>query len=152
MFKIACLVLISLYIIWQYKVITKYAFRFDKFSIDTNNNLIAINGTKIKFSDIDFVTIEELEQSSAIERTLTRSRWNYMADIIFHLKNGTIQKCTFNYKGVLYKNLKQLQQYIKIDDDIEYYKIEGLPNWLVILLLIIGSIWIFVSLYNGINS
>ena len=151
MFKISCLVLMLLYFIWQYKVMKKYIFKFDKFDIDTENNLITINNTKIKFRDIDFATIEVLKQPSTTERTLTRSKWNYMADIIFHLKNGEIQKCSFNYKGLLYKNLKQLQNYIRIDANIEDYKIVGLPNWLVILLLVIGSIWIVATLYKGIN-
>ena len=146
---IICITFVILFIIWQYKVITKYAFKFDKLKIDTVNKFLAINGVKIKFIDIDFITVEELEQPSMLERTLTKSAYNYMADMILHLKNGTTKKCTFNFKGGLYKSLKQLQQYIKINTDIECYNV--LPSWLFALIFIIGSILMFLILYYGVR-
>ncbi len=151
MIKLICILILIPYFIWQFKVIKKYGFNFDKLKIDTENKLIIINNRKIKFNDVSFITVMELDQPSNAEHLLTKAAFNYMGEIIFNLKDGTMQKCICNYKGILYKSLTQLQPYIKIDCDIETYKPEGLPNYLTILLLILGTIWIVFSLYHSSN-
>lgn len=132
---------VILFIIWQFKVIMKYSFNYDKVEVDNKNRLITINDEKISFKDINFVTVEELEQPSVAEKTLTRSGfYSYMSNMVIYLKDGNIKKCKFNYKGALYKILTKLKPYIKIDADIEQYK----PNSLAMLLIFIIVIVIIV--------
>lgn len=136
-------ILLILFIIWQIKVIMKYAFKYDNLKIDTEHGCLTINNEKIKFVDINYITVEELEQPSMVEKTLTRGGcYAYMSEIIVSLKDGTIKKCIFNHKGRLYKTLERLKPYVRMEIDIDTLKSEGLPNWLAILLIIIGSIWI----------
>ncbi len=146
MIKFICILILIPYIIWQYKVVTKYGFKFDKLNIDIKNNLVTINNRKIKFTDINSIDVIEQEQPSNIERMLTKASYNYMADIVFYLKDGTTQRCVCNYKGIIYKSLAKLQPYIRINCDIEYFRPQGLPIYLVILMLILGTICIVFSL------
>lgn len=146
MIKFICILILIPYIIWQYKVVTKYGFNFDKLKIDTENKLIIINNRKIKFNDVSFITVMELDQPSNAEHLLTKAAFNYMGEIIFNLKDGTMQKCICNYKGIIYKSLAKLQPYIRINCDIEYFRPQGLPIYLVILMLILGTICIVFSL------
>lgn len=135
------------FIIWQFKVMMKYTFNFDNMSIDEKNKLITLNKEKIFFKDIDHIEINELEQPKLYEKLLSKgAAYNYISEINIYLKNGNQKKCTFNYKVHLYKTLKQLQQYITINSDIEIYKQKGLPDWLVLILLILGCVLIIILL------
>ncbi len=135
------------FIIWQFKVMMKYTFNFDNMSIDEKNKLITLNKEKIFFKDIDHIEINELEQPKLYEKLLSKgAAYNYISEINIYLKNGNQKKCTFNYKMHLYKTLKQLQQYITINSDIEIYKQKGLPDWLVLILLILGCVLIIILL------
>ena len=124
-------------------LILSFSYRQLEFKIDTEHGCLTINNEKIKFVDINYITVEELEQPSMVEKTLTRGGcYAYMLEIIVSLKDGTIQKCIFNHKRRLYKTLERLKPYVRMEIDIDTLKSEGLPNWLAILLIIIGSIWI----------
>ena len=135
-------ILVILFIIWQFKAIMKYAFKYDNLKIDAEHGFLTINNEKIKFVDINYITVEELEQPSMAEKIFTRGgRYAYISDIIIYLKDGVIKKCTLNSKGRLYKTLKMLQPYVKVVANVDSLN-EGLPNWITILLLIIGTVWI----------
>ena len=135
------------FIIWQFKVMMKYTFKFDNMSIDEKNKLIILNKEKFFFKDIDHIEINELEQPKLYEKLLSKgAAYNYISEINIYLKNGNQKKCTFNYKAHLYKTLKQLQQYITINSDIEIYNQKGLPNWLVLILLILSCVLIIILL------
>lgn len=126
----------------------KYTFKFDKIIVDEKRQFLTLNKEKIYFKDIDHIDINELEQPALYEKALSKgASGHYMSEIILYLKNSSQKKCTFNYKGILYKTLKQLQPYTIINADIEIYKQEGLPNWLSIILIIAGCVLIFKLLY-----
>lgn len=131
------------FIIWQFKVMMKYAFKFDRITIDEKRKYLTLNKEKIFFKDIDHIDINELEQPALYEKALSKGAvGHYMSEIILYLKNGTHKKCIFNYKGILYKTLKRLQPYTIINFDIENYKQESLPDWLSVVLLVAGCILI----------
>ena len=65
-----------------------------------------------------------------------------MSEIVFHSKAHEPVSCTFNSKGALYKALKDLQPYIRIDDNIENYKPK--INWIHILIIVAAIIIGFV--------
>ena len=136
------------FIIWQFKVMMKYSFNFDNISIDEKNKCITLNKERIFFKDIEHIEVNESEQPAVYEKLLSKGAvGHYMTEMVFFLKNSTIKTCKFNYKAHLYKTLQKLQPYVLINTDIEEYKQEGLPNWLTILLLITGSIFIIKLFY-----
>lgn len=141
-------ILVILFIIWQFKTIMKYSFKYDNIKIDTEHNFLIINNKKIKFVDINYITVEELEQPSILERTFSRGgHWAYISEITIHLKDSTTKKCTFNTKGRLYNTLKKLEQYVRIEADIDTFKNTGFSYWLTILVLITCLISVFCSLF-----
>lgn len=139
----ACaVVFIVLFIFWQFKMLKKYALKYDKFKLNLKQEYLSVNGQEINFKDIDHITVRQLQQPSALEKALSKSAfYAYMAEMVFHLKDGPAVYCTFNYKGALYKTLKQLEPYVKIDEDINYYKPR--INWQYLLLIIAIFVIIF---------
>ena len=61
------------------------------------------------------------------------------------MKDGTIEKCKFNYKGILYKFLKDMQSFVKIEGDINYYKQIETSNFVIFLILLIASFWLILK-------
>lgn len=140
--------IIIAFIIWQFKVIMKYSFKFDSISIDEKNKFLTLNKEKIWFKDINHIEVNELQQPEIYEKLLSKgAAYNYMTEIFIFLKNNEIKTCKFNYKAILYKTLKRLQPYIVINTDIEEYKQESLPNLLSVLLLVIGCVIIFKLMF-----
>lgn len=144
---IICISLIVLFIFWQFKMCKKYNFSYDKFKINLKEEYISVNGQEINLKDIDYITVKELPQPSAYEKALSKSAYYaYMAQIVFHMKQGPDVNCTFNYKGALYKALKQLQQFVKIDDDIETYKPK--IRWFNLIILIAALALIIFKIFR----
>lgn len=81
------ILLMVIFIAWQFKMLKKYALSYDKFKIHPTEGYISVNGQRIYFS-----------------------------------KGQAPLYCTFNSKGTLYNALKQLQPYVRIDENIENYK------------------------------
>lgn len=143
---VCAIIFMVLFIFWQFKMLKKYALKYDKFKINLKQEYLSVNGQEINFKEIDHITVRELEQPSALEKTLSKSAfYAYMAEIVFHLKNGPNIYCTFNYKGTLYRTLKQLEPYVKIDEDIDYYKPK--IRWFN-MLMVIAAVIIVLSM-NG---
>ena len=120
-----CVILIVgviLFIVWQFSLLKKYTLHFDKFKINLQEKCVFVNGRSIRFDEIDHITVQPLEQPTLAEKALSRSAVNhYMAQMTFHLKQGTPVECVFNYKGALYKALTQLKPHVRIDASIETY-------------------------------
>lgn len=134
---------IVIFIVWQFKMLKKYALSYDNFKIDATAGYVSVNGRRLYFNGIDYITVRELQQPSDMERMLSKSAcYSYMAEIVFHLKGGETVCCTFNYKGALYKALKDLQPHTRIDENIDNYKPH--VSWgrviLIIAAIIIGFI------------
>ena len=139
----ACaVVFIVLFIFWQFKMLKKYALKYDKFKLNLKQEYLSVNGQEVKFKDIDRITVRQLQQPCATERLFSKSAYYaYMAEMVFHLKNAPALHCVFNYKGALYKTLKQLEPYVKIDEDINYYKPR--ISWKYLLLIIAIFVIVF---------
>lgn len=142
---IISVIFLIVFIYWQFVVLKKYALKYDSFKIDKAKRCIIVKKEIIKFRDIDYIAVEELEQPSALEKTLTKSgAYCYMSKLIIVMKNGSVKDCTLNYKGILYKALKEMQPYVKIDADIEKYK----PNLIGFILYIILFTAIFCIVFS----
>ena len=141
--------IVILFILWQFKMLKKYALGYDKFKINTKERYVSVNGERINFDEIDFITVRELEQPSVLEKTLSKSAfYAYIAKIEFHLIGGAMIPCVFNYKGALYNALKQLQPYVQINGDISYFK----PRiaWRILILMTMGIMFsIILALKRG---
>jgi hypothetical protein len=141
---------VILFIYWQFTVLKKYALKFDSFKIDKTKRCIIVRKEIIKFRDIDYIAVEELEQPSVVEKTLTKSgAYCYMSKLIICMKDGTVKECTFNYKGILYKTLKELKPFVNIDADIEKYKPNAVLGYIIIIIL---STCILISLLSAVRS
>ncbi|MBP5286796.1 MAG: hypothetical protein J6Z08_02745 [Elusimicrobiales bacterium] len=133
------IMLMVIFIAWQFKMLKKYALSYDKFKIHPTEGYISVNGQRIYFSGIEYITVKELQQPSAAEQFFSKSAfYSYMSEIVFHLKGQAPLYCTFNSKGTLYNALKQLQPYVRIDENIENYK--PTINWKFLILIIISII------------
>ena len=120
--------LIIIFICWQFKMWKKYALPHDKFNINLKEKYVLVNGNKINFREIDHIMIKELQQPSVWEKSLSKSaHYAYMTEVVFHLKDGECVCCTFNYKGSVYRVLKQLSSHVRIMANIDQYKPK--VNW-----------------------
>lgn len=143
LFYYVFIILFVFFIVWQFKMLKKYALSFDKFKIDAEAGYVSINEVRLYFSGIEYASVRELQQPSATERMLSKSAcYSYMSEIVFHSKAHEPVSCTFNSKGALYKALKDLHPYIRIDDNIENYKPK--INWIHILIIVAAIIIGFV--------
>lgn len=137
-------IFLTLFIMWQIKVGTKYLFKFDNVQLDELSKIIHINQRKIYYKEIDYIEVIEGEQPSVAERCFSRgASYNYMTIMILHLKDGSVVECNFNYKGAIYKILKKMQPYVKIISDIEKYKPE---NARALILIIFLAVFIILML------
>ncbi len=131
--------LIIIFIYWQFKMWKKYSLTYDKFNINLKERYVLVNGNKINFREIDHIMVKELQQPSAWEKSLSRSAYYaYMTEVVFYLKDGGCVCCTFNYKGSVYRALKQLSPYVRIMDNIDQYKPK--VDWLFIVGIIVAVI------------
>ena len=131
------ILLMIIFIAWQFKMLKKYALSYDKFKVHGNEGYVELNGQRIYFSGIEYITVRELQQPSAMEQFFSKSAYySYMCEIVFHLKMQEPAHCSFTSKGALYRALKQLQPYVRIESNIEDYKPK--INWLYLLLIIIA--------------
>ena len=139
-FLFLCLIV---FFYWQFKMIRKYSFQYDKFKINIPQRNVCINGETVSFKEIDHICVLELEQPSIAEKAFSKTAYHtYLTKMIFHLKNGTVVSCRFNSKGALYKALKRLQPFVAIYENIEQYKIS--ISWRIIVFLafvILGIMW-----------
>ena len=139
-FLFLCLIV---FFYWQFKMIRKYSFQYDKFKINIPQRNVCINGETVSFKEIDHICVLELEQPSIAEKAFSKTAYHtYLTKMIFHLKNGTAVSCRFNSKGALYKALKRLQPFVAIYENIEQYKIS--ISWRIIVFLafvILGIMW-----------
>ncbi|MBO4555985.1 MAG: hypothetical protein J5706_04430 [Elusimicrobiales bacterium] len=127
------------FIVWQFKLMKKYALSYDRFKIDAAAGYVSVNGRRLYFNGIDYISVRELQQPSDMERMLSKSAcYSYMAEIVFHLKGGEPVCCAFNAKGALYKALKDLQPFIRIDENIDNYKPH--INWAHLIIIIAAII------------
>ena len=119
---VVAIVLFIRFMVWQFKMLKKYALTFDGFKINAKEGYLVVNEQVINFADIDYVTVRETQQPSALEKTFSKSAfYAYMAEVVFRLQDGMQVSCRFNTKGALYKALKQLEPYVQINACIENY-------------------------------
>lgn len=144
MFLTAVLVLIVVgFIVWQFRMLQKYVLSYDKFQLNLHEKWVAVNGQTIYFQDIDHITVKELQQPALLEKALSKNAaYSYMAEIVFHLKEGPEVHCTFNFKGALYKALKQLEPYVAIHANIEIYKPR--VKWGMVVLIVLAMLFAFM--------
>ena len=116
-------VFVIMFIAWQFKLMVKYGLKFDNLKIDSINSSFMVNKREFKFDEVEYVTVNILEQPSVIERLLSKSAIiAYMTEIVFHMKNRVIVTCKFNNKGLLYKSLCQLRPHVRIEETIEQFR------------------------------
>lgn len=140
---IIAFLLLVLFLVWQFKMLKKYALTFDYFKLNVSERFIVVNGEQIGFDEIACVTVRELEQPSVLEKAFSKSAfYTYMAEVTFHLKSGESVHCTFNTKGVLYKTLKKLEPFVPVNGDIDYFKPH--LHWGALLLLLAGFVLFFL--------
>lgn len=143
---VICVLLVILFIFWQFKMLKKYALAYDSFKLNIPGRYVVVKGGIIPFEEIDFVTVRELEQPSMLEKTFSKSAcYAYMAEVVFHLKSGCEVTCTFNNKGVLYKTLKQVAPFVQVNGDIDCFK----PQMRWGVLLVIVAVIILVCLLRN---
>lgn len=139
-FLFLCLIV---FLYWQFKMVQKYAFQYDKFKINIPQRKVYINGEEVAFEEIDHLRVLELEQPSTTEKAFSKAAYHtYLTKMIFYLKNGIEVSCRFNSKAALYKALKRLQPFVPIYENIEQYKIS--ISWRIIVLLafvLLGIMW-----------
>lgn len=132
------------FIAWQFKMLKKYALKFDRFKIDERNSCFYINKQAIFFKDIEYIDVRVLEQPSDLERALSKSAtYAYMAEMTVHFRDRPSAECVFNSKGALYKALKQLDPFVRINENIENYKPQIM--WGRLLLILAAIIIIIMS-------
>ncbi len=93
--------------------------------INTNERYVQIENTRYRFSDINSISVsKDKEQPSKTERYFTRYSHNhYFAEMSFNLNNGDCIKYKVVSKGQIYKILKTMQPYVKLNDKPESFKI-----------------------------
>ena len=120
---IFAVLLVIMFIVWQFKLLKKYVLSFDKYQINPQAGYVKVNEQLIPFAAIARVTVRPCEQPSAAEKALSKSAaYAYMAQLVFHLHDGSAVCCSFNTKGALYQALKQLAPHTTVEADIEAYK------------------------------
>ena len=140
---ILAVLFIIAFIGWQLKLLKKYVLSFDKYQINSQAGYVKINEQLIPFAAIACVTVKECEQPSAVEKALSKSAaYAYMAQLVFHLHDGSAVCCSFNTKGALYQALKQLAPYAAVKADIASYK----PRLGCGPFLIIGAVLLVILL------
>ena len=139
-FLFLCLIV---FFYWQFKMIRKYSFQYDKFKINIPQRNVCINGETISFKEIDHICVLEMEQPGIAEKAFSKAAYHvYLTKVMFRLKNGNNVSCLFNSKLALYKALKKLQPFVTVYADIEQYKIS--ISWRIIVFLafvILGIMW-----------
>ena len=142
---LGALLIIGAAIFLVIRTLKRYILVRDRFKLDVPNRCVMINKERIFFEEIDFVTVEELEQPNALERSVmyragSAGGYNlYMTQIIFHLKDKSEKECTFNKRTALYKALKQLKPYVTVRAYIEDFKPP--VNWLRPILVVVVILW-----------
>lgn len=137
-------ILVFLLFFWQFKVLKKYAFGYDSFKLKIAERYVVVNGARIDFEEIDYITVKELEQPSDLEKAFSKSAfYAYMTEVTFHLKGGFGVTCRFNSKRVLYRALKQLEPFVQIHGNIEYFKPQ--IRWIPLLIIVASIILIFLT-------
>ncbi len=137
---IACVLSCVWFIWWQWKMVKKYALTYDKLKINRNEKYITIQKRQINFTDINFVSVKELPPPALWEKALSKSAfYAYMAQVEFHLTDGTILSAKFNSKAALYKALKELEAVVPVRANIDLYKPASLW-WLLLWAFMLGMI------------
>ena len=136
------------FIVWQFKMLKKYALTYDKLTLQPENRTVKINERTISFDEIDCITVREQKQPSFAEKALSKSAcYAYMVDILLNLRNGETVKCTFNTKGALYQTLKKLEPFIPVKANINGYKPQ--VSWVGLIILVTGIILIVIATCRG---
>lgn len=148
-FAAVIIVLLMAYFpLWQFRMIKKYALLYDKFQINIQERYVVVNDQQIRFEDIDYITVVELEQPSALEKSFSTSAlYCHMTRVIFHLKQGFSVSCTFNRKEILYRVLKQLKPYVSIKTDIDKYK-PSIFSWMIAGICLIMLLMCIFSMFK----
>ena len=136
--------LVAAFLYWQFRMLKKYALKYDKCSVNVPEKCVVINGQQIAFEAIEAVTVKELPQPAVYERMLSKSAaYVYMTEVTFHLKDGLEMRCVFNHKAVLYKTLKQLEPVVSVQADLEQYKPRA--NWVTAVILFVFILGIIIA-------
>ncbi|MBR6098931.1 hypothetical protein IKP85_04220 [bacterium] len=134
---------LCLFLGWQFKVLKKYSLNFDVCKLDIPNKSIYINKKRILMMDVNYIDVLEGEQPSVTEKMFTRyAIYQYMTDMVIYLKDGSVEKCSFNSKGLIYKVLKQLEPYVRINADIEAYNPGKASDFISFWVIIIAAVLI----------
>lgn len=140
------------------KAISQFLKKMDarEIKIDEQNRQVIIGDSYYRFSDIIGVSvIEDAEQLSTLERCFSRTNCsNYYASILFDLKNGS--KVSYNTvkKTQIYKILKKLKPYVKLQDNPDYYKvsffdIDAGSAFGIALIIIVVAVRLLIYLINN---
>lgn len=132
------------FIVWQFKMLKKYALTYDRLTLSPETRTVTINEQTIRFDDIDCITVQEKQQPSVMEKALSKSAcYTYMAEIQFHLHSGETVPCLFNTKGALYQTLKKLEPFVPVKANIDAYKSSFPWGW--VLLWVAAIIFLMFS-------
>lgn len=117
-----------------------------KIEIDDQRKSIKFDDKEIRLVDIANISVnDDIEGISTSEKFLVKGTQRlHFSEIVLTLKNGFTEKIPTARKSILYKTLKKLNTYIKIDYDIEQYK-EPFANGYEIIILIIIIIMCFIT-------
>ena len=154
---LGALLIIGTAIFLVIRTLKRYILVRDHFKLDVPNCCVMINKERIFFEEIDFVTVEELEQPNVLERSVMYRAGShgrddlYMTQIIFHLKSDCEMACTFNRRTSLYKALKQLKPYVTVRAYIEDFKpTDYWLNWLryIFVVMLLGGLLLIILFHN----
>ena len=140
-------ILATLFIIWQFRVLAKYNFGYPAIKLDLRSSRLIVDKKSIRFKDIKAIRIvPEVEQPSTIEKGLSKgAAYVYLSTIEIYMNDESVIPIKCNSKGIiknLIKNAEHLPELIYNEDDFEEH---GLPplvagGLFIILLYIIVSI------------
>ena len=110
----------------------KYWTKYDSYKINEKDKFIYLNNEKIYFDTIDYCFVVELpEQPTRLERLLSKVAFRIeLRELIILMKDGTRRIIRFNYRDSLYKALKKLEPFVRMDFNVEVYKSSKLRRWL----------------------
>lgn len=125
-FLIIAIIFVFIIVSLNFKSIKMFLKKSDtrNIQINTKERYVQIENTRYRFSDINSISVlEDEEQPSTCERYFTRySHKHYFAEFSFILNNGDCIKYKVVSKAQIYKILKTMQPYVKLNDKPEYFK------------------------------
>ena len=140
-------IIIGINVFFLYKKINFTDNRKINLKFFKNSYKLIINGKEYKYSDIKSISVDlDIYDNSGIERyvmgdfahgRLVNDRINFI------LTNELIDTVETHSRGALYKILKQISLYKKLDFDINEYK-PPFVTFSELILLVVGLIYVYI--------